>query len=177
MSLAVRAAAPLPAIAAAVRAEVAGLDRELPVFAVRPLTELVGDAVAEPRLYALLLTLFAATAALLAAVGIYGVTAFAVGQRRHEIGVRLALGARRADVLGLVLRQGMALCLTGVVAGLVLALPATRAVRGLLYGLGPSDPGTFAAVAALLAAVALLATFLPARRAAAVDPLTTLRHE
>ena len=177
MSVVVRTAGDPLALTGAVRAEVGRLDPELPVFRVRPLTALTAEAVAEPRLYAFLLALFAAAAALLAAVGIYGVTAFAVGQRHHEIGVRMALGARPGQVLRLILRQGLALTLTGVAAGLAVALGASRAVRGLLFGLSPSDPGTFAAVALLLAAVAMVATYLPARRAARVDPLVALRHE
>jgi putative ABC transport system permease protein len=114
---------------------------------------------------------------LLAMAGIYGVMAYVVGQRRNEIGLRMALGASQGNVLGLVLRQGMIYVVLGVAAGLVGALAATRLLTSMLFDVKPTDPGTYAAVAAILAVVALAASYIPARRAAKVDPLTALRQE
>jgi putative ABC transport system permease protein len=114
---------------------------------------------------------------MLAAIGIYGLLAYSVTQRRHEIGIRAALGASRGDVLRLVVGFGMRLAVIGIVLGVGGALALTRLIAGLLYGIGASDPGTFVAVATLLSLVALLACYLPARRAARVEPMMALRHE
>jgi ABC-type antimicrobial peptide transport system permease subunit len=138
---------------------------------------LVASSVARPRFYAVLLGVFAAVAALLAAIGIYGVIACAVVQRTREIGIRMALGARRGQVLVLVLRQGAALIVVGLALGLAGAAAGTRLLHSLLFGVTPFDPMTFAAVAVLFGAVATLASYLPARRATAIDPTVALRSE
>jgi putative ABC transport system permease protein len=135
------------------------------------------SSVAGPRFYTLLLTIFAAVALLLAMMGIYGVMSYAVSQRKHEIGIRLALGAQPRDVLKMVIRRGMALTLVGVVIGLSASYALTRYLEGYLYEVKPTDPVTFIGVAILLSAVALLACLIPALRATRVDPMVTLRHE
>jgi len=167
--------------AAAARRTVAELDRELPIYDVRTLTRVVDDSMAQPRFASFLLAIFGAAALLLAALGIYGVMAYSVAQRTREIGVRMALGAQPQDVLRLVLGQGMALSAAGVGAGLaggvLLVLLLARVLAPLLFETSTLDPWTFAAVAALLLGVSLLATYLPARRATRVDPLVALRYE
>jgi putative ABC transport system permease protein len=164
-------------IVGAVRQEVKALDPDQPIASVRLMTEWVDSSVAAPRYRTTLLALFAALAMILAATGIYGVMSYSVAQRTHEIGVRMAMGARQFDVLKLVVRQGMLLTVIGVVVGLAGAFALTRVMSTLLFGVTAKDPLTFGVVAALLIAVAFLACFVPARRATKVDPLVALRYE
>jgi putative ABC transport system permease protein len=165
------------AIAASVRREMAAIDPNQPIATVRTMNEWLGLAVAAPRYRTGLFGLFAGLALVLSAVGIYGVMSYSVGQRTHEIGVRMALGARQRDVLKLVVRQGMSLVLIGVGIGLLGALALTRVISSLLFDVGTKDPATFSGVAILLTAVALIACYGPAWRATKVDPLVALRYE
>jgi putative ABC transport system permease protein len=178
MDLVVRAAAVnAPGLGAAVRDAIREVDREQYVPAVTPLTQLLAESVARRRFDMLLTGLFAAVALLLASVGIFGVTTYTVAQRTHEIGVRMALGAQAADVLRLILGQGLRLILLGVALGLAAAFALTRVLAGMLYGVTPTDPATFAGVALLLISVALVACLIPARRATKVDPIVAMRYE
>jgi putative ABC transport system permease protein len=176
MALAVRAADP-PRLRNALVAQVAALDRDLPVYDEKMFDALLADAVAQPRVYAALMGAFAACALLLAAVGVYGVVALAVGQRTREIGVRVALGARAADVLRLVVGRGMRPVLVGAALGLAAAWAGSQVVAKLLYGVAATDAVTFAAVPVVLVAVALLAAVAPARRALRIPPTSALRAE
>jgi putative ABC transport system permease protein len=165
------------ALTPALERAISGLDANLALGRVATMDERVAGTLARPRVNALLLGAFAATALMLAALGIYGVIAYGVVQRTRELGIRRALGARSEDVLRLVLRQGMGPVLGGLALGLGGAAVASRVLRGLLYGVGATDPITYAVVAAFLAAVALVASYLPARRAATADPVVALRKE
>jgi putative ABC transport system permease protein len=162
-------------VVAAIRKEVMAVNRSQAVFNIRPMSEVVSRSVSEPRLYMALLAAFAGLALLLTAVGIYGVMAYSVSRRTHEIGIRMALGARPGDVLRLVVRQGMGLVLAGVAVGLVAAVAATKSMESLLFGVSAGDPLTLASVALLLVLVAFLAVLVPARRAAGLDPMIALR--
>ncbi|HEX8283358.1 MAG TPA: ABC transporter permease [Pyrinomonadaceae bacterium] len=175
--VAVRTSGDPAALAPVVRREVAAVDPEQPLANVRTMEERLAESVAQRRFNMTLLGVFACVALLLAGVGVYGVMAYAVARRTHEIGIRVALGAQRGDVVRLVLRQGMWLALAGVGLGVVGAYAATRLMSGLLYGVSPTDPLTFLGVSALLTAAALLACLLPARRATKVDPMVALRYE
>ncbi|HET7564250.1 MAG TPA: FtsX-like permease family protein, partial [Gemmatimonadaceae bacterium] len=161
----------------AIRGRLQAIDPQIPIYQVRTMDQLLGDAVAQPRFYMLLLGAFALVALLLAAVGIYGVMAYVVGQRAHEIGIRMALGARKGQVLRQVVSRGMRPALVGLVLGVLGSLALTRVLSRLLFGVSATDPLTFAGVALLLLGVAFLATWLPARRAARVDPAIALRGE
>jgi putative ABC transport system permease protein len=160
-----------------VRAELAGIDRELPIAAVRPMTDVIGRSIGERRFMMMLLGAFAGVAMLLAAIGVYGVLAYVVSQRTQEIGVRLAIGASPADVVQLFLREGVALAAIGLAIGAAGALAAGRALTTLLFGVSATDPATFIAVALALATAAFCASYLPARRAAKVDPMEALRTD
>jgi putative ABC transport system permease protein len=175
LTIAVRTAGEPRAFIPIARSDVAAIDRDLAVAAVRTMDEVVGRSIAERRFTMLLLASFAVVAVLLAAIGVYGVLAYLVSQRTQEIGVRLAIGASPRDVVRLFLREGATLALVGLAAGLAGALAAARVMTVLLFGVTTSDPLTFASVAAALGVVALLASYLPARRAARVDPMTALR--
>jgi putative ABC transport system permease protein len=177
MTVIVRTAGDPGRLAAAVRNQVWALDREQPVYDVKTLDELFAGSVAPRRFIMLLVTLFSAFALVLAALGIYGVVSYSVNERTREIGIRMALGARRGEVLGLIVAQGLVLALIGIAAGLAGAYAVTRAMTGLLYGVRPMDPLTLAAVSSLLMAVALVATLVPARRASRIDPTVALRYE
>ncbi|MGP8246717.1 MAG: FtsX-like permease family protein [Bryobacteraceae bacterium] len=161
----------------AVRAQVAGPTRDQPIYAVRTMEQIISRSLAERRFTMLVLIIFAAAALLLAAVGIYGVMSYAVTRRVHELGIRTALGASRGELVGLVLRQGMRLAAIGMAGGLVAALALTRFMAKLLYGVRPADPVTLLAVTLLLGGIALLACYIPARRATAVDAVVALRCE
>jgi len=165
------------ALAAAVRQTFQALDKDLPVFNVKTFERQLNESLAQDRLVATLSCFFGVLAALLAAIGMYGVMAYAVARRTHEIGIRLALGAQPVSVLWLVLRAALRLALIGMVIGLGGALLATRLISSLLFGLTPTDPLTIGLATLLMLAVAALAGYLPARRASRIDPMVALRVE
>jgi predicted permease len=175
--LLVRSAGEAGMIASAVRQQVRELDAQLPVYDVKTMDQVLDKVMARPRFMTFLLALFGALAILLAAVGIYGVVSYSVAQNTRDIGIRLALGAQGGDVLKLVLRQGLILTVCGVVIGAAGAFGLTRLMTSLLFGVTATDPLTFTGVSLLLLMVALLACYLPARRATKVDPMVALRHE
>jgi putative ABC transport system permease protein len=165
------------ALTKAVKDQVYAVDKDQPMYKIRTMDQVVADSQMSPRFTLILLGIFAVIALALAAVGIYGVVSYAVTQRTREIGIRIALGAARGDVLRLVLGQGTALAVAGVIVGLGAALALTRLMSSLLFGVSATDPAIFAGAALFLAAIALLATYLPARRAMQVDPMVSLRYE
>ena len=178
MFVAIRSATSDPtSVTSAAQNVVWRVNKDIPLANVRTMQEVIANSVQRRRFSMLLFTIFAVVAMLLAAVGLYGVMSYSVAQRTKEIGIRMALGARRPDVVALVVKQGMALVLMGIAAGTTLALGMTRLISGMLFGITATDPLTFAAVVALLGAVAFLANYLPARRAASVDPMVALRYE
>jgi len=163
--------------ASALRSAVREINPDQPVVRVRTMEDNISASVSEPRFRATLLTIFAATASVLAIVGLYGLMVYSVTQRVPEIGIRMTLGAKRSDVLGMVIAQGLKLALCGVLIGVLGSLALGRILSGFLYGVSPSDPPTILGVAALLLLVALVASYLPARRAARVDPIVALHYE
>jgi len=168
---------PPAALTSAIKKEIQEVDPDLPIYNVRSMNDRVQESLARRRFSMVMLGLFAFLALALATIGIYGVMAYLVSQGTRELGIRLALGATPGDISRLVVRQGMTLAITGVALGLAGAFALTRLIRSLLFGVQASDPLTFVAVAALLAVIALVASYIPARRAAQIDPMVSLRYE
>jgi len=177
VNVVVRAAADPMNLSSALRASVSAVDKNVTLSGVQSLDDVLGASVSQPRFSSQLLGMFAALALVLAAIGLYGLMAYSTTQRRNEIGIRMALGARREDILRLILRQGSRLALIGMGLGFVASLFLTRLLSKMLFTVGPTDPQTFLAVALLLGGVALAACLIPARRAAKVDPMIALRYE
>ncbi len=177
VALVVRATGDPANLTAMIRREVQALDKDQPIYDVKPMAQRIGETTTPARLGSFLFGLFALVALTLAAVGIYGVMAYSVTQRTHEIGVRMALGAQGSDIARLIVGQGLVLILIGVACGLALALALTRALSSLLFDVSATDPLTYAAITLLLAVVALVACYIPARRAMKVDPMVALRYE
>ncbi|MBA3441913.1 MAG: ABC transporter permease [Pyrinomonadaceae bacterium] len=177
MGFVIRTATAPSSMSKAVRQAVLEVDQAQAVFDIKTMDERLDESVAQRRFNMLLLSIFAAVALLLAGLGIYGVMAYTVTERTHEIGIRMALGAQTSDVLRLVVRQGMMLALIGVAIGLIAAFALTRVMASLLYGVSATDPMTYVGVALLLTSVAMLACYIPARRATKVDPIVALRYE
>ena len=175
MTVALRAGSDPVGLVGAVKSELRSLDADLPMYYVRTMRQRVGESLARRRFSMLLLGVFASVALALATIGIYGVMAYLVNQGTREIGIRMALGATQRDILGLVVRQGMTLALSGVTIGLMAALLLTRLIRSLLFGVQATDPLTFVGISLLLALIALLASYIPAQRAARIDPMVSLR--
>jgi putative ABC transport system permease protein len=153
------------------------IDPLLPVSAVRPLDEVFAESIAKPRLTAVAMSIFAAAALLLAALGVYGIVSYSVSQRTREFGIRVALGAKPGQIVGMVVGQNLRTVALGLLLGLACAIPATRLLRGLLFQVGPNDPITFIAIAITLTVVAMVAAYLPARRGTRIDPVVTLKAE
>jgi putative ABC transport system permease protein len=177
MSIVARASRPAPGLASSIRSAVWSVDAEQPVSAVRPLDDLITERNSGNRIIAQMVGFFGALALLLGAVGIYGLMAQSVEQRRHEIGIRIALGSTPRQVLGLVVGQGLKLTFTGIALGLLAAAGVTRGLAAILYNVKASDPVTFFGVAAFFALVALAACYIPARRGSRVDPMVALRYQ
>ena len=177
MTFEIRTANDPASIAGIVRQVIQDANKNIPIFDVKSLTQQVDDSLIQERLVATLSSLFGVLALLLVCVGLYGIMAYAVVRRTNEIGIRMALGAQQGDVLWMVMREAVTLIIVGVAIGLPAALVATRLITSMLFGLTPSDPPTMFAATLLLTAVAAFAGYLPARRAARVDPMVALRHE
>jgi putative ABC transport system permease protein len=177
MHLVVRTAGDPRAFVAAVRRRVLALDRDQPMTAIHTMDEVLETAAAQPRFTTSLLGALSGTALLLAIVGIYGVISYSVSERTQEMGIRIALGAERADILRLVLRQGLMVALGGIAIGLAASLALTRLLGSMLYQVSATDPMTFVGGSVLFALVALVASYIPARRATRVDPMVALRYE
>jgi len=161
----------------AIEGEIRSLDRDMPIADIKTMDQYVSDSVAAPRFNTILMVSFAALALVLAAVGIFGVISYSVAQRTQELGIRRALGAGTGSVMGLVLGQGMGLTAIGVAIGLAGAFALARLLQSLLFSITPADAVTYVAVGLVLSTVAFVASYLPARRAAKVDPMVALRHE
>ncbi|MDQ3257716.1 MAG: FtsX-like permease family protein [Acidobacteriota bacterium] len=177
MSVVTRSAVDPTSLTNAIRREVQAIDKDQPILEARTMNERIAESIAARRFSMLLFVVFAGIALVLAVVGIYGVMSYTVARRTHEIGIRMALGAGRGDVLRLVVGQGMILAAVGISIGVIAAFALTRVISSLLYGVSATDPVTFVGVAMLLTIVALLACYVPARRAAKVDPMVALRYE
>ena len=177
LALVVRTSSDPGALSEAVRDSVRSIDPDLPVYSIRTMEEVMSVSVGQQRFAMVLLGVFALIALVLSAVGIYGVMSYSVSQRTHEIGIRMALGARQGDVLQLIIKQGFILTFSGMAIGLIAAFAVTRFMSFLLFAVSPTDPLTFASITALLGAVAMLACYLPARKATRVDPMIALRYE
>jgi predicted permease len=177
LTLAIRTKVPPRSLATSVQREIAAVDPEQPAYSIKTMEEWMEDSLALRRLGTLLLSVFSGVALALAAVGIYGVVGFSVSQRTREIGLRVALGARKTDVLGLILKQGLLLAGIGGALGMLGAAATTRLLGSLLYQVQPTDPASFALGALVMGTVALLACYFPARRAAKVDPVVALRSD
>jgi ABC-type antimicrobial peptide transport system permease subunit len=167
---------PMPLVPAITRV-IQSVDKDAPFAQIETVDQMLADSSVEPRFQTALVGSFAVLGLILAIVGIYGVISYSVVQRTHEIGVRLALGAQRADVLRMILREGMRLAVSGIAIGMVGALALTRVLRSMLFEIEPNDPATFAGAAVFLTVAALAACYLPARRATRVDPMLALRNE
>ncbi|HXI89247.1 MAG TPA: FtsX-like permease family protein, partial [Blastocatellia bacterium] len=177
MQLVVRSPVEPRALLEQVRNEIWAVDKDLPIYRVATMAQLVSGSVAQRRFIVVLLSLMAMLAATLAALGIYSVMSYSVTQRTQELGIRMALGAQSSDVLKLVVGQGLLLTIGGIAAGLTASLALTRVMSSLLFGIGATDPVTFTVISAVVAGVALGACFVPARRATKVDPMVALRYE
>jgi putative ABC transport system permease protein len=173
----VRTAGDATRFRAAIQKEIRAIDPEQPVSDVRTLKEVVARSIARPRFNTLLLTIFAAVALVLASVGLYGVMNYSATQRTHEVGIRMALGATRADIMKLVVGNGMMLTVIGIGIGVAASLVLTRVMASLLFGVTATDIPTFLSVSVVLAGVALVANYIPARRATRVNPVIALRYE
>ena len=177
MTVVLKAAGDPNTLLASAREQVRALDSDQPIYNIRSMNDIRAESVAPERLNLTLLSIFAGIALVLAIVGIYGVMSYSVTQRTHEIGIRMAIGAQPRDVFRMILGHGMLLTLVGIGAGLVGAFGLTRLMATMLFGVKPTDPLTFAGVAVLLTAVALIACYIPGRRATKVDPVNSLRYE
>jgi putative ABC transport system permease protein len=177
LTLVVRTSGDPGGISKALEREVRVLDKDQPISDVRTMNEWLADSIARARFATFLLGIFAVVALVLASLGIYGVMSYSVTQRTNEIGIRMALGANRRNVIQLVLRRGLVLAISGVAIGLVGSLGLSRLLTGLLFGVSVTDPATFGLVSLLLLLIAVVAVYLPARRATRVDPLVALRYE
>jgi macrolide transport system ATP-binding/permease protein len=177
MTMMVRTQGDPSSLVAPLRNEMRALNKEVPVFAVQTMTDRIGGQLGSDRMIAVLLSIFGGLALMLAAIGVYGVMAYSVAQRNREIGIRMALGAERTDILKLIVGQGLTLVIVGAGVGLLLSFALTRVLKNLLFGISATDPLTFGVIVALMMVVGLLACYLPARRATKVDPLVALRYE